>query len=222
MANPFKDLVKAFNKLLDGELSPAGGPNRLGRFFERATGKIQDAQQPYTPLERAIMDRYRNFSHDPQYHAIYVSIRPDTEGPYTYIDPRNNREERADINVCALGTCYSLENGVRLERSAGYKVVMALDIRKSPEEQIRGWKAGTMAFPDKYLHSPIITVPDLKGVLSNSTNMTGIMPTIDLGPRITPPKAAFLAEDIVACNENGQRYRAPCFIRDIIPGRDGP
>lgn len=223
MTNPFKDLVKTFNRLLDGEFSPDSGINRLGHFFSRAVGKIKDAQQPYTELERDIVARHRNFSNNKNYHAILVSIRPDMEGRYSYTDPRTGMEEKAELNICALQTCYTLENGVRLERSAGYKVVMALDIRKPPEEQIRGWQAGTLVFPDKYLGAPLITVADPKNVLARSADMTGIVPSVDISRQVTT-KPAFLPEDIVARNEDGERYRAPCFIRSIIdgPNRNGP
>lgn len=213
MLHPFKNLRTAFKDPDAKTAAPAFSIHSLKEFFARKAQRLNDSLL-YTPLERDIVNCHRRFSKNPDYQAILVAIRPDPAGVHLYKNPHTGREETADIDVRALSKRYTLDNGIRLERSTGAHVVMALDLRKPPEEQIRNWQPGTLTFPGAYLAEPLLTVPDPHRVLTATGK--GIRPSVDVRAEQEAGTQVFLKEDIIGCRSNGNRYAVPNYIQGLI------
>lgn len=136
-----------------------------------------------TKFERALQKRFDTWRDKPQYHAIMVSIENGGDD-YLYMDPLSRSVQNGTFHVSVLETGTRFEDAVRMENNVGKLVVMMLDLKGPPlEEQIPGWKAGTIEFPDRFLREAVITV---QGGICACRGAGIIVDDYQMLPRITP------------------------------------
>lgn len=213
MLDTAKNIADAFNTFLEEREYTHPADISLKGLFGRVASIFD--QKPYTPFEKEIVHALRRLADNTNYRALYVSIRPDPDGRYGYLDPDTRMNVRAEWNIWTVSKKYSLDNAVRLERSTGYKIVMALDPHKTLQEQLRGWTPGTMDFPIRYLTNPVISLDDPYKLLGRGGGASGIVPSIDLKPKI-PARRHSPQVGLMARKDNGQRYHVPSFIKDVL------
>lgn len=151
---------------------------------------LLESKPPLSKLERDIQKCFKRYGKSSEHHAILVSIRPDDNGTDVFFDPRAKVARNCEVDVRPLSKDYSLDSGIKLRRSGGYCVVMALDPSKPPQDQIPGWNTGTLSVPDSYLEKPLITVADPLKLLAVSPNKSGIDTADNVAYQIRQGRAA--------------------------------
>ena len=101
----------------------------------------------------------------------------------------------------------------------------------SLEEQIPGWKPGTIEFPDYFLSNPLISVPNIEGKLVKSLGLMGIEladEKIERRPRSVSGQHALAVQPCYTTEElegfkpaickrpSGERYIPPPHIRGVL------
>lgn len=215
MLNPFNDLLKTFNKLLEGTLEPI-------TFLERCFKDASVAQpDPHTSFERQLLQRLETAGSLPGFQAVYVSVWQKPHISYqSFLHPHTDTIGRDCVTVSALPARYSLQNLIDLERRADRQVVMILDPARSLEQQIPGWSPGTITFPDKFLSEPVIAFNDPDRPLGKSRNQNGI--TVIGDADYIPDNSQNNGGAIKACHEHGKAYTTPALTRGVVSKQREP
>lgn len=140
-----------------------------------------------TTFETMLMLRHCALSQMPGEKAIRVSIIPLKEGTYGYTDPATGQPASGTYDIGSVSRNESITQAVNLHQRAGYHVVMIIDPHKPLEDQIPGWRPGTMVFPNRFLANPVVTVQDE----APPANVQLIRPAIGRktnGETYTPPE----------------------------------
>lgn len=169
MWNPFKSLI---DRIMYGVEKSFAEHDHVTLPEKRpAPFKMPDDA---TPFERRVIELFETWKDDTRYKAIMVSIDP-AQQTHTYEDPLTGFPQKAGVNVALLENIYSYVNAVRMEQGIGRMPVMLIDLKGPPlEQQIPGWGAGRIAFPDYYLADPLIAVDAPRGHLVRSKGLMGI------------------------------------------------
>ena len=204
MWHPFKSLI---DKIMQG----------LEESF--AENDHLPPQQPVktgSKFERALQKRFQTWRNNPRYHAIMVSIENGSD-QYFYMDPLSRRVRNGTFHVSVLECHERFEDAVRLENNVGKLVVMMLDLKGPPlEEQIPGWKPGTIEFPDRFLRDAVITV---NGPICKCHGAGIIVDNRKIMPSIAPMNA--ISHDYAVESARPVYRDLPGFKQAFIKGVSG-
>ena len=211
MWNPIKSFTDMCNRLFENYFERADFKPPENDPFAQFEAAAKPAEPEATKFERALMKRFNTWRDHENYKAIMVSIDPARQ-IYTYEDPLTGFTQKADFQVSAVESSYSYEEIIRREhRDAGRMVVMLLDLHgPSLEEQIPGWKLGTMEFPDHFLSCPLISVPNPSGLLVQSKGLMGI----DLNISMPEPRNVSIRGQLAVAAHMDHDHHA----EDALPG----
>jgi hypothetical protein len=152
MWHPFKSLVDKIMRGLEESFAENDHVSLAPRTPTPPPEKIG------TKFERAMLKKFKTGLNLPDHYAVMVSIENGGDD-YFYMDPLSRQLQNGTFHVSLLKRHERVEDAVRMENNVGKLVVMMLDLAGPPvEEQIPGWKSGTIHFPDRFLMNGVITV----------------------------------------------------------------
>lgn len=195
---PFKNL---FNRLVAAPVA---------RYVEQQFDE-NDHRPKKTAFEMRLLEAFDTCERNDQFKAVRVSILPQSHAgdrSVMYEDPRTGTYAWGSYDVGLVGKNEPFSKVIKEYNDHNFTVVMMLDPKLAPiEEQIPGWKEGSLDFPDRFLSAPLITV-----ALENHA-------AAQLPPAMEFEKMAVgQMHTAIGCMPNGKRRAMPHYIRGVIDG----
>lgn len=112
-----------------------------------------------TPFERDITIAFETYRHNRSMTHLCVALRYDVHSRDSYTDPHSKVRIPATVDIFTLDRDDDAANTVEVMGIYKDPIVIMVDLRgPSLQEQIPGWKHGTIHSPAQFAENPVINL----------------------------------------------------------------